>query len=818
MMYKKVSLLGLVAALGGCYELGGELSGLEESHVVLEDGQGNALHVADNGRFTFEQSYPHLTSYAVTVAQQPEDHRCEVSNGEGAVNAGHVDDIAVSCTRLSAPGTYTGPWFPVNIENNSGPAGNKWVGDDQVYIIAKAKTPGPNAKHCFVKVTDFQTGESRCEVVTAGTDSSQYAFKLADLRVDTLVEGVSVTQHQLKLPLLQSGRLYVSLEHPVDFDIVADAKTGEPTIADPDGFNNRDGNYYYLFDKVEFSFTANNGSWANPTAVDFFSLPLALSQQVPDNSVANNCNGSAGGGCVTRLAQSGLTASRSAIFSLQQQVLSSAPLSSAAQWDKLSLTYTPTTGASSQLRIVSPSKAMADTGAYGNPSFDTKYLHDASQYGIDYLAELENYYAQSSSHRMVINTEADLKNNSSAAPLNDYLFTGYIDAGFLVFNNQTQTKLIRIKLPNSAKPYFGGAGESFDQPKDTPESIIVREFTSAVVAGLMPYPELLDSSGQALPLSKPYFAAAQAQGLLYQQSLLPASVNTGPWYDLYSKGLHSIGGASSVQPIYTFAYDDALAQDGTLNDDTMVADSTTASGKMVQPHPLTISLGDLTNTVIPQFADSTLYHVGLRVNALSTVTYENGQPAPFDLANVQVPLTLLVNGEKQNIYFSPQRVTPSKEGVSELIVFQAPNAGDQQLGIEKVVNIGGSNMSFPTTQSCHLDPASNTVTVTLEGSSVQSDYLKSDSQVRYFLMFDRYPTTMEATLADEFMQIVANSYQPGVWSITYQAPASFFVTPPTKAQVAICSQKPGSGMACPGANGAFIKERTPPATAMVDCH
>ncbi len=89
------------------YTIGGTISGLSGSGLVLEDNGGNALPVSANGNFTFGSAVPGGTGYSVTVLTQPSNpaQSCTVNNGSGTANA-NVTNVHVTCATTSAT-TYT---------------------------------------------------------------------------------------------------------------------------------------------------------------------------------------------------------------------------------------------------------------------------------------------------------------------------------------------------------------------------------------------------------------------------------------------------------------------------------------------------------------------------------------------------------------------------------------------------------------------------------------------------------------------------------------------------------------------------------------
>ena len=79
--------------------VGGDVSGLMGSGLVLENRQTDILEIASNGAFTFAESVESGEEYAVTVVEQPMDptQRCTLSNGSGVVENSDVLDVSVIC-------------------------------------------------------------------------------------------------------------------------------------------------------------------------------------------------------------------------------------------------------------------------------------------------------------------------------------------------------------------------------------------------------------------------------------------------------------------------------------------------------------------------------------------------------------------------------------------------------------------------------------------------------------------------------------------------------------------------------------------------
>jgi hypothetical protein len=81
------------------FTVGGTVSGLSGSHLVLRNNGGDELTIDANGRFTFPSALPSGARYSVTIAAQPVNpgQQCSVSNGSGTVGNGNVTSIRVEC-------------------------------------------------------------------------------------------------------------------------------------------------------------------------------------------------------------------------------------------------------------------------------------------------------------------------------------------------------------------------------------------------------------------------------------------------------------------------------------------------------------------------------------------------------------------------------------------------------------------------------------------------------------------------------------------------------------------------------------------------
>jgi hypothetical protein len=94
------------------FTIGGTVSGLTGTGLVLQNNAANNLAVATNGAFTFTIAQATATAYSVTVFSQPTNpsQTCVVTNGSGTTTNSNITNASVVCTMLtfSVGGTVTG--------------------------------------------------------------------------------------------------------------------------------------------------------------------------------------------------------------------------------------------------------------------------------------------------------------------------------------------------------------------------------------------------------------------------------------------------------------------------------------------------------------------------------------------------------------------------------------------------------------------------------------------------------------------------------------------------------------------------------------
>jgi len=117
-----IALLLASCSRNATYTVGGTVSGLTGTGLVLQNNGGNNLAISVNGAFTFLTALKKGASYSVTVLTQPSGQSCTVANGTGSAS-GNVTNVAVTCVTdaYTVGGTVAGlTGTGLVLQNNGG--------------------------------------------------------------------------------------------------------------------------------------------------------------------------------------------------------------------------------------------------------------------------------------------------------------------------------------------------------------------------------------------------------------------------------------------------------------------------------------------------------------------------------------------------------------------------------------------------------------------------------------------------------------------------------------------------------------------------
>ena len=147
------------------YTIGGTVTGLSGSGLVLANGGTNNLTISGNGTFTFTTSVASGGTYAVAVVTQPANppQTCIATNANGTVASANITNVTVNCTTntysvvtyvsgLTGTGltlTYNGG-SPVAISRNGPTVMASAVAIGTPYTVAISGQPASPTQTCIL--------------------------------------------------------------------------------------------------------------------------------------------------------------------------------------------------------------------------------------------------------------------------------------------------------------------------------------------------------------------------------------------------------------------------------------------------------------------------------------------------------------------------------------------------------------------------------------------------------------------------------------------------------------------------------------------
>ena len=321
-----------------------------------------------------------------------------VSNVAGASPASTAAMLTVSTAN---PSTTLSPGFLVTDLNNN--THGAWA-NNQIYVEAIGSDPTNNGALVWINYDGTRHAASTADNTASnhltgpdGKSYPAYGFTLAQ-------------STQLKLPP-GSGRIYISMGHPMYMAVTPPGGNGINGYAGPNPQNSADPNINTHYDWYEYTSGLNadgtNNIYINTTQVDYFGLPLLL-------DVWDGANGITLGGVTAGHGQTGINES---IANIDAEYAAQTP--AAFHLNGVS-----------NLRIPSPDKSTFVPGQANANYFD------------GYIGSVWSYYTT----------------NSLSVTLGSRTFTGKVQGASFVFTE-----------PN---PVAGAAGASYPVGEPTTENVV----------------------------------------------------------------------------------------------------------------------------------------------------------------------------------------------------------------------------------------------------------------------------------------------------------------------------------------------------------
>lgn len=464
------------------------------NHLTAQQGQGIFDSQTNLGHYILDAD----TFYDAYLAEQR-----ALDDLVGLAKGGRHPNSFSPPPNPPPPAFVTG-YLPLVIVNNSG------YPDSSVYVLITGKDLSSTNSWGSVATN---TGIVTLQNVASGQNSTSYMVQISSLPR-------SSTGRVLYLPQTISGLVWFSIGSALSMG-VSDGEIVQPNPTSP-----ADSNYYTVYDIFEYDFQvgASPQVSCDATAVSFFSIPQYGYLAGATSSASNT----------------GLYQPRDYIIDYVAAAFNGAVQNS--QWNKLVLS-----SGGNYLRVLSTMKSMSI------PAFDSNYLDNSAAYGYSYISNIwdgdGSFYKTNDCTMSVTVTSpstATYTYTGSVQPDNTFLFVEEGGIGdpvtFLApVNSDTQTNNTSYLI--FAAQNLTVAGGAPQPTAGTAADAVSKLFEEAVIAGLVPTTDTLSLS---------YLSANQSNFYTVNANLQAAGQSNGPWYDLYSKALHSLGS------IYTFGFDEPL--------------------------------------------------------------------------------------------------------------------------------------------------------------------------------------------------------------------------------------------------------------------
>ncbi|MCB1072225.1 MAG: hypothetical protein KDK96_03885 [Chlamydiia bacterium] len=412
---------------------------------------------------------------------------------------------------LPSPPAPMANFLPILLTNTTGKP------DSDVYVVITGQNTSND-----IGVLSIAGGIGTYVLGVSGNTLDTYVYKFSSLPA-------SGANRLIYLPEIISSRFWFSVDAPLKMSFNT-TKTGAVGLVEPNFTNPNDPNFNIIFDKAELNFqlTPSVSIFTDATAVDFFSMPIFIYLSSPDVAPQNN---------------TGLTYARSTAMGYLEEVLNFPNEPEKDQWNNLVIRDAGGT----PLRVASTQNAISAPKDPSNPSlgqiFDPNYLDNLGAYGYSYLNNIwENTtsFYRKNQLRMVGYNSGET-----------YIGTVQGDNS-IIFNSTSSSKTVTFDPPTTGPTpvdttsfkIFGGKPLFTTDTTGVGDAVqLSKLFEECIITGLIPTTDTI---------SLQYLINKQADYYKINSSLTSNGQMSGPWYDVYSQGLHNLG------LIYAYAYDDAF--------------------------------------------------------------------------------------------------------------------------------------------------------------------------------------------------------------------------------------------------------------------
>jgi hypothetical protein len=171
------------------YSIGGTVTGLKGTGLVLQDNSGDDLAIGADGTFTFSKKLAKGATYAVSIKTQPTapSQTCTLSAESGVVQSSNVTGVVVNCAAntFTVGGTVSGlAGGSVTLQNNGGAdlvvnangtfAFPTPIASGTTYVVTVKTQPGTPAQTCVVTNGAGTIGSAKVSDVAVTCTTNKY--------------------------------------------------------------------------------------------------------------------------------------------------------------------------------------------------------------------------------------------------------------------------------------------------------------------------------------------------------------------------------------------------------------------------------------------------------------------------------------------------------------------------------------------------------------------------------------------------------------------------------------------------------------------
>lgn len=104
---------------GQKYSIGGSVSGLSGTGLVIQNNGADNINIPGNGNFTFANLLSSNSSYSVSILTNPVSptQNCTVANGTGTITNANITNVSISCSTSNTNLVYTGSPFQFTVNS-----------------------------------------------------------------------------------------------------------------------------------------------------------------------------------------------------------------------------------------------------------------------------------------------------------------------------------------------------------------------------------------------------------------------------------------------------------------------------------------------------------------------------------------------------------------------------------------------------------------------------------------------------------------------------------------------------------------------------